>query len=176
MRGLSRLRTDLSPTSQAGGGHPAPLEPGPWQRAEDQRGGPLAPSPASSQQLADPVLPHRGAGHTGRPGHPPPQPGGDWGGSCVTLLLCSGPEVLATLQAVGQGRSERKRAFRERLLYTRPRGHGHSAEGPGCSGRRPKESPEQPGGDAAPGTAPGPQFPLPNVRALASKLLQSPPL
>ena len=37
-------RTDLSPTSQAGGGHPAPLVPGPWQRAEDLRGSPLAPA------------------------------------------------------------------------------------------------------------------------------------
>ena len=44
VEGSEQSRTDLSPTSQAGGGHPAPLELGPWQRVEGQRGGPLAPA------------------------------------------------------------------------------------------------------------------------------------
>lgn len=76
-------------------------------------------APPSSLCQEEPPGPPVGALSPG-PGCLPPRPRGDGGGSCVDLLLCSGPEVLTTLQAAGQGRSERKRAFRECLLYARP--------------------------------------------------------
>ena len=167
-------RTDLSPTSQAGGGHPAPLVPGPWQRAEDLRGGPLAPAqPRLSGWQA--LFCHI-EGRAARGVQVTLLLSQEGTGVDLVLLFCS-VRALRSWPLCKLPRKVRKETRIQGVLtvYQAP-GAWAQRRGAGLLGEEAQGEPRAVGGDAAPGTSPGPQFPLPNVRALAAKLLQSLPL